>query len=140
MRESSQREYEFNRSVSHELRSPIQVAQSAMELLQVQIDQIIIHSLGLLTTINFWTARSQGLTQGVYNWSGVKDFVVQQFDPNVPYINKQNSDKGVWQEFSQTVEAVDTTITLLLYATNPDQGNVNSGDDLYIDNVSLTSR
>ena len=90
--------------------------------------------------INFWAARSQGLTQGVYNWSGVKDFVVQQFDPNVPYINKQNSDKGVWQEFSQTVEAVDTTITLRLYATNPDQGNVNSGDDLYIDNVSITPR
>jgi len=35
VRESSQREYEFNRGVSHELRSPIQVAQSATELLQL---------------------------------------------------------------------------------------------------------
>lgn len=35
VRESAQREYEFNRGVSHELRSPIQVAQSATELLQI---------------------------------------------------------------------------------------------------------
>lgn len=35
VRESAQREYEFNRGVSHELRSPIQVAQSATELLQL---------------------------------------------------------------------------------------------------------
>ena len=36
VRASSQREYEFNRGVSHELRSPIQVAQSAIELLELQ--------------------------------------------------------------------------------------------------------
>jgi len=35
VRESAQREYEFNRGVSHELRSPIQIAQSATELLQL---------------------------------------------------------------------------------------------------------
>ena len=35
VRESAQREYQFNRGVSHELRSPIQVAQSATELLQL---------------------------------------------------------------------------------------------------------
>jgi len=34
VQKSVQREYEFNRGVSHELRSPIQVAQSATELLQ----------------------------------------------------------------------------------------------------------
>lgn len=39
VREAAQREYEFNRGVSHELRSPIQVAQSATELLQVFADQ-----------------------------------------------------------------------------------------------------
>ncbi len=33
-RRAAQREFEFNRGVSHELRSPIQVAQSAVELLQ----------------------------------------------------------------------------------------------------------
>jgi len=33
------REYEFNRGVSHELRSPIQVAQSAVELLQILADE-----------------------------------------------------------------------------------------------------
>jgi len=32
---AAQREYEFNRGVSHELRSPIQVAQSASELLEL---------------------------------------------------------------------------------------------------------
>ncbi len=35
VRESARREYEFNRGVSHELRSPIQIAQSATELLQL---------------------------------------------------------------------------------------------------------
>ncbi len=35
VQKSAQREYEFNRGVSHELRSPIQVAQSATELLQI---------------------------------------------------------------------------------------------------------
>ena len=35
VRESAEREYQFNRGVSHELRSPIQVAQSATELLQL---------------------------------------------------------------------------------------------------------
>ena len=39
VRDSSQREYEFNRGVSHELRSPIQVAQSATELLQLYADK-----------------------------------------------------------------------------------------------------
>ena len=34
VRKSAEREYEFNRGVSHELRSPIQTAQSAAELLQ----------------------------------------------------------------------------------------------------------
>ena len=37
--ESSKREYEFNRGVSHELRSPIQVAQAAAELLQLYADR-----------------------------------------------------------------------------------------------------
>jgi signal transduction histidine kinase len=35
VRRSAEREYQFNRGVSHELRSPIQVAQSATELLQL---------------------------------------------------------------------------------------------------------
>lgn len=39
VRESAQREYEFNRGVSHELRSPIQVAQSASELLQIYVGE-----------------------------------------------------------------------------------------------------
>jgi signal transduction histidine kinase len=38
-RASSQREYEFNRGVSHELRSPIQVAQSTAELLQLYVSE-----------------------------------------------------------------------------------------------------
>lgn len=38
-RASSQREYEFNRGVSHELRSPIQVAQSAAELLELYVSE-----------------------------------------------------------------------------------------------------
>ena len=38
VRASATREYEFNRGVSHELRSPIQVAQSAIELLQLASD------------------------------------------------------------------------------------------------------
>ena len=37
VRESAQREYEFNRGVSHELRSPIQVAQSTTELLHMVV-------------------------------------------------------------------------------------------------------
>lgn len=36
VRESAKREYDFNRAVSHELRSPIQVAKSAAELLELQ--------------------------------------------------------------------------------------------------------
>lgn len=36
-RQAGQREYEFNRGVSHELRSPIQTAQSATELLQLYV-------------------------------------------------------------------------------------------------------
>lgn len=36
VRDGAQREYEFNRGVSHELRSPIQVAQSAAELIELQ--------------------------------------------------------------------------------------------------------
>ncbi|MFT6407441.1 MAG: signal transduction histidine kinase [Arenicella sp.] len=39
VRESAEREYQFNRGVSHELRSPIQVAQSATELLQLYADE-----------------------------------------------------------------------------------------------------
>jgi signal transduction histidine kinase len=39
LRELSEREYEFNRGVSHELRSPIQVAQSSAELLQVYVSE-----------------------------------------------------------------------------------------------------
>lgn len=35
MQETVKREYEFNRGISHELRSPIQVAQSAVELLEL---------------------------------------------------------------------------------------------------------
>lgn len=35
VRKSAEREYQFNRGVSHELRSPMQVAQSATELLQL---------------------------------------------------------------------------------------------------------
>ena len=35
VRDAAQREYEFNRGVSHELRSPIQVARSATELLEL---------------------------------------------------------------------------------------------------------
>jgi len=35
VRDSAQREFEFNRGVSHELRSPVQVAQSALELLEL---------------------------------------------------------------------------------------------------------
>ena len=37
VKQSAQREYDFNRAVSHELRSPIQIAQSATELLQLLI-------------------------------------------------------------------------------------------------------
>ena len=37
LKDAAQREYEFNRGVSHELRSPIQVAQSATELLQIYL-------------------------------------------------------------------------------------------------------
>jgi signal transduction histidine kinase len=39
VRESAEREYQFNRGVSHELRSPIQVAQSATELLQIYVGE-----------------------------------------------------------------------------------------------------
>ena len=39
VRAAAQREYEFNRGVSHELRSPIQVAQSATELLQIYVGE-----------------------------------------------------------------------------------------------------
>jgi signal transduction histidine kinase len=39
VRDSAQREFEFNRGVSHELRSPIQVAQSATELLELRFDK-----------------------------------------------------------------------------------------------------
>ncbi|RBP49914.1 sensor histidine kinase [Arenicella xantha] len=39
VRKAAQREYEFNRGVSHELRSPIQVARSAAELLQIHADE-----------------------------------------------------------------------------------------------------
>ena len=35
MQETAKREFEFNRGISHELRSPIQVAQSAVELLEL---------------------------------------------------------------------------------------------------------
>ncbi len=35
---AAQREYEFNRGVSHELRSPIQVARSATELLELHVE------------------------------------------------------------------------------------------------------
>ena len=35
VKQLAQREYDFNRAVSHELRSPIQIAQSATELLQL---------------------------------------------------------------------------------------------------------
>lgn len=39
VRDAAQREFEFNRGVSHELRSPIQVAQSATELLELRCDK-----------------------------------------------------------------------------------------------------
>ncbi|MFK8019142.1 MAG: sensor histidine kinase [Pseudomonadales bacterium] len=39
VRESARREYEINRGMSHELRSPIQAAQSAVELLQLYSTQ-----------------------------------------------------------------------------------------------------
>lgn len=39
VRAAAQREYEFNRGVSHELRSPIQVAQSATELMQLYVSK-----------------------------------------------------------------------------------------------------
>ncbi len=51
VRASSEREYEFNRGVSHELRSPIQVAQSTTELLQLytsDTDPRIIKSVSRL--------------------------------------------------------------------------------------------
>lgn len=37
VRESSQREFEFNRGVSHELRSPIQVAQATTEIMELRL-------------------------------------------------------------------------------------------------------
>lgn len=88
--------------------------------------------------VSFWAARSNGTTQGVYNWSGVESFVTQRFDPATPYINGTNNDQGVWQEFSQIVKASNTTVTLRFYVTNPEQGSVSAANDLYLDNVSIT--
>lgn len=39
-RNAAKREYEFNQGISHELRSPIQIAQSATELLELHVEKV----------------------------------------------------------------------------------------------------
>ncbi len=60
---AAQREFEFNRGVSHELRSPIQIAQSALELLDLNKDNAEYDPCTLIERLNRSIKQMKQITE-----------------------------------------------------------------------------
>lgn len=73
IKEAAQREYEFNRGVSHELRSPIQAAQSATELLQIYASENDTKIAGPISRLQRSVAEMSEVAEAFLWLAGDKD-------------------------------------------------------------------